>query len=157
MEIFSKMGKNGANGSLERFKKMCRLLEISSREFFSNDWQRYSDLLTPQQYNHLMLVRLALPCNLTRIMALTGLTSAGASLFADKMVKLGIFTRVENPTDRRNVIIDFTPQAKVAVERTEERLNESITGFFDTCTEEEISIINLASSLVCIKLASLDK
>ena len=104
-----------------------------------------------------MLVRLALPCNLTRIMALTGLTSAGASLFADKMVKLGIFTRVENPTDRRNVIIDFTPQAKVAVERTEERLNESITGFFDTCTEEEISIINLASSLVCIKLASLDK
>lgn len=146
-----------SKGSLERFKKMCRLLEISSREFFSNDWQRYSDILTPQQYNHLMLVRLALPCNLSKIMALTGLTSAGASLFVDKMVKLGIFTRGENPADRRNIIIDFTQQAKVAVERTEERLNESIIGFFDSCTGEEIAVINLASSLVCTKLASLDK
>ena len=151
------MPDNKSKGSLERFKKMCRLLEISNREFFSNDWQRYSKLLTPQQYNHLMLVRLALPCNLTRIMSLTGLTSAGASLFVDKMVKLGIFTRVENPSDRRNIIIDFTAEASVAVEKTEERLNESITGFFDTCTEEEISIINLASSLVCTKLSALDK
>ena len=46
MEIFSKMGKNGANGSLERFKKMCRLLEISSREFFSNDCSPRSSTTT---------------------------------------------------------------------------------------------------------------
>ena len=141
----------------ERFKKMCRLLEISNREFFSNDWKRYSKLLTPQQYNHLMLIRLALPCNLSRIMALTGLTSAGASLFADKMVKLGIFYREENPVDRRNVIISFTPPAKKAVEETEELLNEYITRFFDTCSPEEIEIINRAGSLVCAKLSVLDK
>ena len=104
-----------------------------------------------------MLIRLALPCNLSHIMALTGLTSAGASIFTDKMVKLGILLREEDPVDRRNVIISFTPQAQQAVDETEELLNQSITRFFDTCSAEEIDIINRASSLVCTKLASLDR
>ena len=85
------------------------------------------------------------------------LTSAGASIFTDKMVKLGILLREEDPVDRRNVIISFTPQAQQAVDETEELLNQSITRFFDTRSAEEIDIINRASSLVCTKLASLDR
>ena len=37
-----------------------------------------------------MMVRHSLPCNLAKIMQVTGMTSAGASIFVDKMVKCGI-------------------------------------------------------------------
>ena len=76
---------------VEVFKKMCRMLEVKRRRFLEDDWRHYSKLIPQQQFIHLMMVRHSLPCNLAKIMRLTGMTSAGASIFVDKMVKMGIF------------------------------------------------------------------
>ncbi|MBP5182742.1 MAG: MarR family transcriptional regulator, partial [Lentisphaeria bacterium] len=96
---------------VEVFKKMCRLLEIYRHKFLCEDRKRSSGIVSipQQQYAHLMMIRFALPCNLSRIMEITGLTSAGASLFVNKLVQKGVLIRMEDPKDRRNVIITLSP------------------------------------------------
>ena len=73
-------------GNLESFKRMVRLLDLKRRSYFVKNCPKFPVRITTVQFNHLMLLRFALPCNLSRVMAVTGLTSAGASLFVEKLV-----------------------------------------------------------------------
>ena len=105
------MKKNGGSkGKVQPdvavFKKMCRLLEFKRRQFFEDDWKNCARTIPRAQFNHLMLVRFSMPCNLGTIMRITGLTSAGASLFVDKLVNSGVLMRQEDPDDRRNAILE---------------------------------------------------
>lgn len=134
---------------VEVFKKMCRMLEMKRKRFLEDDWRHYAKLIPQQQFIHLMMVRQSLPCNLARIMQLPGLTSAGASIFVDKMVKRGVFERCDDPDDRRNVIINFTPRAQEMTVRLDNRLNRYIYDFFDTCSEQELATLEEASRIVC--------
>ncbi len=133
-------------------KKMCRLLEVERRNFLDNDWRHYSKLIPQQQFIHLINVRFSLPCNLTRIMKITGMTSAGASIFVEKMVKGRIFEREADPQDRRNVVIKFTPRAAAAMASLDDRLNRFIYHFFTDCTPQELETLQSACELVCRKL-----
>ena len=142
---------------IEVFKKMCRMLEMKRRRFLENDWRHYSKLLPQQQFIHLMMVRHSLPCNLARIMKLTGLTSAGASIFVDKMVKMGILLREEDPADRRSIIIRFTPRALEKIEHLDDRLNRYIFHLFDNATAEELETLEAASRLVCRVLDAVEE
>ena len=139
---------------LEVFKKMCRMLEIKRKRFIENDWQHYAKLIPRQQFLHLMMVRHSMPCNLAKIMQITGMTSAGASIFVDKMVKSGALERHEAADDRRNIIISFTPRAQAVTDRIDERLNQYIMKFFADCSEEELLVLEAASRLVCRVLDS---
>ena len=139
---------------VEVFKKMCRMLEMMRRNFLENDWHHYSKLIPRQQFIHLMQVRHSLPCNLSKIMQVTGMTSAGASIFVDKMVKKGILERHEDPEDRRNIIINFTPRAAQTTEELDNRLNRYIFKFFADCSEEDLANLEEASRLVCRVLDS---
>ena len=136
-------------GRVEVFKKMCRMLEMKRKRFIENDWAHYAKLIPRQQFLHLMMVRHSLPCNLAKIMQMTGMTSAGASIFVDKMVKLGALERHDDPDDRRNIIISFTPRAKTITDRIDDRLNQYIFHFFADCSEEELNTLEKASRLVC--------
>ena len=134
---------------VEVFKRMCRMLEIKRKRFIENYWQHYAKLIPRQQFLHLMNVRHSLPCNLAKIMQVTGMTSAGASIFVDKMVKQGAFVRHEDVNDRRNIIISFTPRADQITERIENRLNRYIFQYFADCSAEELHMLEMASRLVC--------
>ena len=134
---------------VEVFKKMCRMLEINRRRFLENDWRHYSRLIPRQQFIHLMMVRHSLPCNLAKIMKVTGMTSAGASIFVDKMVKMGILERHEEADDRRNIVISFTSRAKEGTEHLDDRLNRYIMQFFGDCSEDELEIVEKASRIAC--------
>ena len=134
---------------VEVFKKMCRMLEIKRKRFIENDWQHYAKLIPRQQFLHLMMVRHSLPCNLAKIMQVTGMTSAGASIFVDKMVKQGALERHEDADDRRNIIISFTPRAKQITDRIDDRLNRYIFQYFADCNAEELAELEQASRLVC--------
>ena len=141
-------------GRVEVFKKMCRMLEMKRKRFIENDWAHYAKLIPRQQFLHLMMVRHSLPCNLAKIMQMTGMTSAGASIFVDKMVKLGALERHDDPNDRRNIIISFTPRAKTITDRIDDRLNQYIFHFFADCSEEELHTLEEASRIVCRVLDS---
>ena len=134
---------------VEVFKKMCRMLEIKRKRFIENDWQHYAKLIPRQQFLHLMMVRHSLPCNLAKIMQVTGMTSAGASIFVDKMVKNGALVRHEDENDRRNILISFTPRAEQITNRIEDRLNRYIFQYFADCSAEELIMLEAASRLVC--------
>ena len=101
----SDKSKNKIVPDVKIFKQVCRILELKRRNFLIRDWKKYEDILPQSQFARLMLIRFALPCNLTRVMELTGLTSAGASLFVDKLVNRGILCRIDDPEDRRNIYI----------------------------------------------------
>ena len=142
-------------GRVDVFKKMCRMLEMKRKGFLENDWQlHYSKFIPRQQFLHLMMVRHSLPCTLAKIMQVTGMTSAGASIFVDKMVKCGALERHEDSVDRRNIIISFTPRALKITERIDDRLDRYIFHFFAGCTAEELAVLEQASRLVCRVLDS---
>lgn len=141
-------------GRVDVFKKMCRMLEMKRKQFLENHWKRYEKVIPRQQFLHLMMVRHSLPCNLNRIVQITGMTSAGASIFVDKMVKYGALERHEDVTDRRNVIISFTLHVQTVIERIDDRLDKYIFQYFSDCTPEELKTLEDASRLVCRVLDS---
>ena len=141
---------------IEVFKKMCRMLEVKRRDFLDSAWRDFhSGELPQQQFIHLMMLRFSLPCNLARIMEVTGLSSAGASILVNKLVKLGCLKRHDDPQDRRNVIITFTPEGAEMCRSVEDRLNRYIFSYFENCGEEELKSIEDASRTICRTLDSL--
>lgn len=147
-------GKGGFQPDVSVFKKMCRMLELKRRQFFEGDWKNCSRIIPRAQFNHLMLVRFSMPCNLGSIMAITGLTSAGASLFVDKLVNAGVLKREEDPNDRRNIVISVTEEGQQFLKEIDDRLDDFIYGYFDECSAEELKIIDSAMNIVCSKLES---
>ena len=148
--------KNGNSGKIQPdvsvFKKMCRLLEFKRRQFFEDDWKNCSRTIPRAQFNHLMLVRFSMPCNLGNIMRITGLTSAGASLFVDKLVNEGILVRQDDPDDRRNIIISVSEEGRRLLNEIDERLNSFICAYFAECSNEDLKIIEAAMNILCSKL-----
>ena len=141
---------------IDVFKKMCRMLEVKRKTFLDSAWRDfYAEVLPQQQFIHLMMLRFSLPCNLARVMELTGLSSAGSSLLVNKLVKFGVLVRHDDPEDRRNVIINFTPQGAEICRSAEDRLNRYIYSFFENSSEEELKVIEQSSRIVCRVLDSL--
>ena len=141
---------------IEVFKKMCRMLEVKRRAFLDSAWRDFhSGELPQQQFIHLMLLRFSLPCNLARVMEVTGLSSAGASILVNKLVTLGYLIRHDDPADRRNVIINFSPKGAEMCHSIEDRLNRYIFSFFENCSPEELHAIEDASRIICRTLDSL--
>ena len=136
----------------EAFKRCCRLLELRRRTFLAEEWKTHTEIMPRGQFFNLMQVRAILPCNLGRIMEITGLTSAGASIFVDKLVQQGYLTRTDDPGDRRNLRIGVTAKGRTLLNGIEERLNAYIFSYFDTCTEEELADIARTTRLINRKI-----
>ena len=139
---------------LENFKRMVRLLDLKRRSYFAKKCPKFAVRISSVQFNHLMLLRAVLPCNLSRVMAVTGLTSPGASLFVEKLVKSGVLNREIDPRDRRNIVISATPETQEVFRRIDQGLNELIEGYFSQCgcTPEELAVLERAGTIVCSKL-----
>ena len=137
---------------VEFFKRMVRLLDLKRRTYLAQNRPVFAAKISPAQFNHLMLLRFVLPCNLARIMAVTNLTSAGASLFVDKLVQSGVLTRRTDPGDRRNVIIGASPQTQQIFQQVDKGLNELIDSYFDDYTPEELETIERAGRIICSKI-----
>ena len=133
---------------LESLKKMVRLLERKHRAFLEQDWKEHAYEIQRSQFNQLMIVRFAMPCNLSRIMAVTGLTSAGASLFVDKLVQSGYLIRTDDPNDRRNVRISLSGKGAKFIGEVVDRFNAFITAYLRTRTREELAIVSQAMNII---------
>ena len=135
---------------IDVFKKMCRMLEVKRKTFLDSAWRDfYAEVLPQQQFIHLMMLRFSLPCNLARVMEVTGLSSAGASILVNKLVQFGCLLRYDDPADRRNVIINFTPKGAEMCSAVEDLLNRYIFSYFDNCKEKELQEIEDASRTIC--------
>jgi DNA-binding MarR family transcriptional regulator len=81
-------------------------------------------------------------------MTVTGLTSAGASLFVEKMVQSQILIRKDNPKDRRNVLISLTPEGAELLRGVDDRLDDFILDFFHTCSEKDLITVGEAMKII---------
>ena len=144
--------RNNFQPDVSVFKKMCRMLELKRRQFFESDWKNCSRIIPRAQFNHLMLVRFSMPCNLGTIMSITGLTSAGASLFVDKLVNAGVLKREEDSNDRRNIVISVTEEGQRFLKEIDDRLDDFIYKYFAECNADELKDIDSAMRIVCSKL-----
>lgn len=142
-----------AQYELDVFKLCCRMLELHRRTFLAAEWKRHADIMPRGQFFNLMQIRFILPCNLSKIMELTGLTSAGASLFVDKLVQQGYLTRTDDPSDRRNVLIDVSAKGRELLSGVEDRLNEYISSYFVTCSTEELADVEKGMQVIYRKLS----
>ncbi len=134
--------------NLESFKKMVRLLNLARRNFLEKDFKCQSFSVQKSQFNQLMLIRDIVPCNLGKIMSVTGLTSAGASLFVEKMVQQHILSRQDNPQDRRNILISLTPEGAEFLRGVDDRLDDFILEFFHTCSKEDLITVSKAMEII---------
>ncbi len=134
------------------------MIDFQKRAFLAKNWNRFAEgkirrKLSAAQINHLMLIRFILPCNLNRVIEVTGLSSAGASLFIDKLFRAGILYRELDSEDRRNIKIFPTKEAKALLEQIDTGLDKLISNYLATCTEEETETIRKASEIICKKLS----
>ena len=138
---------------IEDVRHMVRLLSWKHRVFLEDDAREHTCPIPKGQLNQLMAVRSILPCNLGRIMNVTGLTPPGASLFVNKLVKQGYLNRKDDPEDRRNVLISLTPKGEAVLSEVDERLNQFVLRYLDTCSKEEWNAVVTAARIICRKLA----
>jgi len=135
-------------------KKMYRLLDATKRGYLSANWSSLAgckqfEQLTPVQINHLLLIRFELPCNLNRIRAVTGLSSAGASTFIDRLVQAGVIHRETDPNDRRNVRIAATEELQQLFDDVDDGLDRLIVEQLQQVPQEQHQAIADASRIIC--------
>ena len=135
--------------TVETIKLMCRVLEFTRRKLVAEGWKRLPGNLSLAQFDRLMTIRHLLPCNLGEIMTAIGLTSAGASLFVERLVRQGILERVQDPEDRRNIRISATPQVQQLLNEVDELLSKRITEYLSSVPAEQVAGIGDATRTIC--------
>ena len=116
------------------------------------NWKEFTGKISFKQLDYLMLIRLAMPCNLQQVMTLTGLSSSAASLFVDKMTKQGVILREQDPRDRRNIMIRPGEKLMELLNEIDAELEKIITSELRHCSPEQIAELDRSCALVCEKL-----
>lgn len=147
--------------NVESFKRMYRLIDYQRRLCMCDvrsrsDWQEFFDKVSFKQLDYLMMIRLAMPCNLQQVMTLTGLSSSAASLFVDKMTTKGVVLREQDPRDRRNILIRPGKKLLELLDEIDREFERVIAGELRSCSEEQISALEDSCELVCRKLETIN-
>lgn len=139
------------------FKRMYRMIDYQRRLCMCDvcsryDWQELAGKISFKQLDYLMLIRLAMPCNLQQVMTLTGLSSSAASLFVDKMTRQGVVLREQDPRDRRNILIRPGEKLMGLLNEIDSELEKIIVNELRSCSSEQIDELDRSCKLVCEKL-----
>ena len=142
------------------FKRMYRLIDYQRRLCMCdvrsrNEWKEFSKKVSFKQLDYLMMIRLAMPCNLQQVMTLTGLSSSAASLFIDKMTTLGVVIREQDPKDRRNILVRPGQSLLDLFDEIDSELERIIVNELRNCTDAQIEALESSCLLVCRKLETI--
>ena len=144
------------------FFEMHRDIEILRRRAIAEYWNdNQSDdviaQLSLRQLSHLVTIEKLGPCSLQTVMRHTGLSKSAVSAAVDKMVRLGLLSRIENPENRREILIGVLPTVQTHLKNISNRFRNLVTEIFETeCSESEITEIVGVSALIVEKLKKYD-
>ena len=146
---------------IDCFKRMYRMVDYQRRLCMCDvcsrsKWEELTGKISVKQLDYLMLIRLAMPCNLQTVMTLTGLSSSAASLFVDKMTKQGVILREQDPKDRRNIMIRPGEKLMELLNEIDQELHRIISNELRDCSPEQISELDRSCALVCQKLEKIN-
>ena len=77
-----------------------------------------------------------------------GVTNAAASQAVERMVKLGLVARTEDPQDRRAKKLVLAPKGRALIEQGIEMRSQWVEGLTDALTSEQQSMIISALTLL---------
>ena len=144
------------------FFEMHRDIEILRRRAIAEYWNdNQSDdviaQLSLRQLSHLVTIEKLGPCSLQTVMRHTGLSKSAVSAAVDKMVRFGLLSRIENPDNRREILIGVLPTVKTHLENIDRRFRSLVTGIFaKECSEAEMKEIADVAALIVEKLKKYD-
>lgn len=84
------------------------------------------DTVTIAQFRSLVILTTKGPSTLANLAGELGVTASTAQRQVDRLVGLELVTRRENPTDRREVVIDITSAGRRIVDTTTRRRRKAI-------------------------------
>lgn len=147
--------------NIDCFKRMSRMVNYQRRLCMCDvcgryNWKEFAGKISFKQLDYLMIIRLAMPCNLQTVMMLTGLSSSAASLFVDKMTKQGVILREQDPRDRRNILIRPGEKLVELLNEIDQELHRIIANELRNCSEEQIAELDRSCALVCEKLEKIN-
>ena len=145
----------------EALKKLVRLINHLQQIYLSELWPRHlqsaaAGTLTARQALHLMQIRGSLPCNLSRIMFLTGLSSSAASLYVDEMVRKNILIRRGGVKDKRSTIVDASAEAAASLKAVDEGIDRFLQEVASGATPKQQREIDRSLELLGKMLSNVD-
>lgn len=102
------------------------LVAVSSRSLAG-----VADALTMTQFRCLVVLSTHGVIRLNRLAELLGVNASTALRTVDKLVLASLVTRTENPTDRREVLLDLTTAGRAVVDQTTRRRRTEIAAIVD--------------------------
>jgi DNA-binding MarR family transcriptional regulator len=93
--------------------------------------------LTLPQVNMVMTVRDQGPMTIKQITQVLRVKAPAASAMVERLVELGMLTRRENPADRREVLVEVSPEHELKIQEMERRHLQLAVELFDKIGMED--------------------
>jgi DNA-binding MarR family transcriptional regulator len=114
-----------------------RLMAVHAPEFTAVD-------LTMAQAKLLYVVTAAGDLSMSEIALRLGVTISTASGAVDHLVSVGLLNRVDDPSNRRQVLVSVTPFGLETLERLRELSSRQLRALFDLVGDEDLAVIERA-------------
>ena len=142
---------------LKSFVDLHSKIEFLHRQSIAKYWEdNHSDdilkVLSLRQLNYLFTIKRYGPCSLQTIMHYTGMSSSAVSAAVDKLVKVGVVERSQNPKNRREAIVSLNCNIMHHIKQVNDCFCADISEIFLDCSDEEADIINRFTEIMGKKL-----
>lgn len=115
------------NDDVEAVMAAARVLVAVSAESVAS----VEDIVTLPQLRVLVLVASRTAPNLGAVAAGLGVHPSNATRAVDRLVSAGLLDRRDDPTDRRNLILELTPAGRDLVDKVMDRRRTAIAAILD--------------------------
>lgn len=93
--------------------------------------------------------------SINQLASYIGITNAAVSQLIERLVKMDLVERVDNPQDRRGKLLDLTPQGRQTIKNAREAQHEWISGIILNLEPDEASIVQKSIEIILKKAPDL--
>jgi DNA-binding MarR family transcriptional regulator len=132
----AEQGKPTVEGTAEQFNRVGRRLRATAQE----DWSSLS--LSRAQLRILVFLHQDGPASVGQLANNLGVTLPSVTATVDRLVQAGYVIRADDPTDRRRVINQLTPEGTALIRRLHEGKRTRLIGALEQLSTEEIELFS---------------
>ena len=129
-------GAPTAEGTAEQFHRIGRRLRATAQE----DWSSLS--LSRAQLRILVFLHQDGPASVGQLANNLGVTLPSVTATVDRLVQAGYVIRADDPTDRRRVINQLTPEGTALIRRLHEGKRTRLIAAIEQLSAEEIELFS---------------
>jgi DNA-binding MarR family transcriptional regulator len=111
-----------------------RLMAVHAPEFASVD-------LTMAQAKLLYVVTASGDLSMSEIALRLGVTISTASGAVDHLVSIGLLSRIDDPANRRQVLVSVTPLGAATLEQLRELSSRQLRALFDVVDDADLAVV----------------